>query len=69
VLVDGTLAECDRVSDSQGDYSGKHRKLGVNIQAVTGAAGELIWYSPTMPGRTRTSPPPAPTTSSRSVSS
>ena len=26
VLVDGTLAECDRVGDSEGDFSGKHRK-------------------------------------------
>lgn len=52
VLVDGTLAECDRVGDSQDDYSGKHRKHGVNVQAVTGPAGELIWYSPSLPGRT-----------------
>ncbi|MFD5514374.1 transposase family protein [Streptomyces sp. NPDC127051] len=52
VLLDGTLAECDRVGNSQNDYSGKHRKHGVNIQAVTGAAGELIWYSPALPGRT-----------------
>src|SRR6478609_9348330 len=26
VLVDGTLAECDRVGDGRGDYSGKHRR-------------------------------------------
>ncbi|MFB7828943.1 transposase family protein, partial [Streptomyces hydrogenans] len=25
---------------------------GVNIQAVTDPAGELIWYSPALPGRT-----------------
>ena len=52
VLVDGTLAGCDRVGNSQDDYSGKHRKHGVNIQAVTGPAGELVWYSPALPGRT-----------------
>lgn len=52
VLVDGTLAECDRVGNGQDDYSGKHRKHGVNIQAVTGPAGELLWYSPALPGRT-----------------
>lgn len=52
VLVDSTLAECDRVGDSESDYSGKHRKHGVNIQAITGPAGELIRYSPALPGRT-----------------
>ncbi|AJC52680.1 transposase IS4 family protein [Streptomyces sp. 769] len=38
VPVDGTIAECDRVGDSEGDYSGKARRHGVNIQAVTGSA-------------------------------
>ncbi|MBB4892641.1 hypothetical protein FHS39_001652 [Streptomyces olivoverticillatus] len=52
VLVDGTIAECDRVGDGQKDYSGKARRHGVNIQAVTGPAGELVWYSPALPGRT-----------------
>ncbi|MBZ4318547.1 transposase family protein [Streptomyces huiliensis] len=52
VLVDGTLAECDRVGNGQDDCSGKHRKHGVNIQAVTGPAGERVWYSPALPGRT-----------------
>ncbi|WP_435191332.1 transposase family protein [Streptomyces sp. bgisy126] len=52
VLVDGTIAECDRVGDRERDYSGKARRHGVNIQAVTGPAGELIWYSPALPGRT-----------------
>ncbi|MFF3404030.1 transposase family protein [Streptomyces sp. NPDC002659] len=52
VLADGTLVECDRVGNSQDDYSGKHPKHGVNIQAVTGPAGELIWYSSALPGRT-----------------
>lgn len=52
VLVDGTIVECDRVGDHEQDYSGKARWHGVNIQAVTGPAGELIWYSPALPGRT-----------------
>jgi hypothetical protein len=52
VLVDGTIAECDRVGDRESDYSGKARRHGVNIQAVTGPAGELLWYSPALPGRT-----------------
>jgi hypothetical protein len=52
VLVDGTIAECDRVGDGQRDYSGKARRHGVNIQAVTDPVGEVIWYSPALPGRT-----------------
>ncbi|MER5547214.1 transposase family protein [Streptomyces sp. NPDC002589] len=52
VLLDGTIAECDRVGDGERDYSGKARRHGVNIQAVTGPAGEIIWYSPALPGRT-----------------
>ncbi len=29
VLIDGTLAECDRMGDGRADYSGKHRRHGV----------------------------------------
>jgi hypothetical protein len=29
VLLDGTLAECDRVGDSRGDHSRRHRRRGV----------------------------------------
>ncbi|KQV19089.1 IS5/IS1182 family transposase [Kitasatospora sp. Root107] len=52
VLVDGTLAECDRVRDSEGDYSGKHRRHGVNVQVVTDPKGTILWFSPALPGRT-----------------
>ncbi|MEW2634269.1 transposase family protein, partial [Streptomyces sp. NPDC048389] len=31
-LLDGTLAECDRVGDGRADYSHKHRRHGVNLQ-------------------------------------
>jgi hypothetical protein len=51
VLLDGTLAECDRVGDSRADYSHKHRRHGVNIQVVTDSAGRLLWISPARPGR------------------
>ncbi|SFH13778.1 IS5/IS1182 family transposase [Streptomyces mirabilis] len=51
VLVDGTLAECDRVGDSRADYSHKHRRHGVNVQVVTDPAGRLLWISPALPGR------------------
>ncbi len=52
VLLDGTLAECDRVGDSRADYSDKHRLHGVNLQLVTDPAGALLWISPALPGRT-----------------
>ncbi|MET9849290.1 transposase family protein [Streptomyces ossamyceticus] len=52
VLLDGTLAECDRVGDSRADYSAKHRRHGVNVQLVTDPAGRLLWISPASPGRT-----------------
>lgn len=45
VLVDGTLAECDRVGDSRADYSGKHRRHGVNLQIITDPRGRLVWIS------------------------
>ncbi|MGK5498506.1 transposase [Streptomyces sp. URMC 125] len=51
-LVDGTLAECDRVGDGRTDYSSKHKRHGVNVQVVTDPAGEILWLSPALPGRT-----------------
>lgn len=52
VLLDGTLAECDRFGDSRADCSAKHRRHGVNVQVLTDPAGELLWISPALPGRT-----------------
>ncbi|MEU5084582.1 MULTISPECIES: transposase [Streptomyces] len=54
VLLDGTLAECDRVGDSRADYSHKHRRHGVNVQVMTDPTGRLLWVSPALPGRTHT---------------
>ncbi|CDR12953.1 transposase family protein [Streptomyces iranensis] len=51
VLLDGTLAECDRVGDGRADFSHKHRRHGVNVQMVTDPVGRLLWILPTMPGR------------------
>lgn len=51
VLLDGTLAECDRVGDSRADYSHKCRRHGVKVQVVTDADGRLLWLSPAQPGR------------------
>lgn len=52
VLVDGTLAECDRVGDGRADYSGKHRRHRVNHQVITGPTGRIVWISKALPGRT-----------------
>ncbi|MGW3847094.1 HARBI1 family protein, partial [Streptomyces fagopyri] len=52
VLLDGTLAECDRVGDGRADYSSKHKRHGVNVQVVTDPAGKILWLSPALPGRT-----------------
>ncbi|MFG2358323.1 transposase family protein [Streptomyces sp. NPDC048521] len=52
VLLDGTLAECDRVGDSRADFSQKRRRHGVNVQVVADPTGKLLWLSPALPGRT-----------------
>lgn len=52
VLLDGALAECDRVGDGRADYSHKHRRHGVNVRIVTDPGGRLLWLSPALPGRT-----------------
>lgn len=52
LLLDGTLAECDRVGDSQADFSQKHRRHGVNVQVMADPTGNLLWISPATPGRT-----------------
>ncbi|MEU1694194.1 transposase family protein [Streptomyces hirsutus] len=51
VLLDGTLAECDRVGDGRADHSHKHRRHGVNVQVVTAPTGHVLWISPALPGR------------------
>ncbi|WP_327385523.1 transposase family protein [Streptomyces sp. NBC_01207] len=51
VLLDGTLVECDRVGDGRADYSGKHRRHGVNVQVITAPDGTLVWISPALAGR------------------
>ncbi|MFH8445993.1 transposase family protein [Streptomyces sp. NPDC018026] len=50
-LLDGTLAECDRIGDGTADYSAKHRRHGVNVQVVTDHTGDILWISPALPGR------------------
>ncbi len=45
VLLDGMLAECDRVGDGRADYSSEHKRHGANVQVVTDPAGEILWVS------------------------
>jgi len=52
VLVDATLAQCDRVGDQRGHASGKHRRHGVNLQVITDPLGTIMWISKVLPGRT-----------------
>lgn len=42
VLLDGTLAECDRVGDGRADYSAKHKRHGVNVQVLTDPAVQIL---------------------------
>lgn len=51
VLLDGTLAECDRMGDGKAHYSHKRRRHGVNVQVVTDPGGQVLWISPALPGR------------------
>ncbi|MFF3404563.1 hypothetical protein ACFYW6_40170 [Streptomyces sp. NPDC002659] len=44
-LVDGTLADCDRVGDGRADHSGKHCRRGVNLPPITDARGKIVWIS------------------------
>ncbi|MFJ2893215.1 transposase family protein [Streptomyces sp. NPDC087305] len=52
VLLDGKLAECDRVGDGRADYFHNHRRHGVNAQVVTDPGGQLLWPPPALPGHT-----------------
>ncbi|GAA3035911.1 hypothetical protein GCM10020000_11800 [Streptomyces olivoverticillatus] len=52
MLLDGAVAECDQLGDGTADYSGKKKRHGVNIQAITGEDGTILWFSPALPGRT-----------------
>lgn len=49
VLLDGTLAECDRVSEGRAGYSHRHRRHGVTVRAVIDPDGQLLCYQGTSP--------------------
>lgn len=50
LVLDGTLVATNRIPHRI-FYSGKHRRHGVNIQALVDPAGRPVWTSPGLPGR------------------
>ncbi|SER82915.1 DDE superfamily endonuclease [Streptomyces qinglanensis] len=52
VIVDGTLIPIDRVAADEPYYSQKHRKHGMNVQAIALPDGRPLWFSRATPGRT-----------------
>jgi hypothetical protein len=54
VLADGTLIPTRRRTGTANrpNYNGKHRRHGLNVQALTDLQGRLLWLSPVLPGAT-----------------
>ncbi|MFE3527065.1 transposase family protein [Streptomyces sp. NPDC059161] len=50
VILDGTLLPIDRIAADTPYYSGKHKRHGMNVQALTDPFGRLLWVSPALPG-------------------
>ncbi len=55
-ILDGTLIPCDRLWTQPGqcpsNWSGKHHREGLNVQAITTPKGVPLWFSPPLPGKT-----------------
>jgi DDE superfamily endonuclease len=49
-VLDGTLVRTDRVTADRPFFSGKHRCHGMNLQVISGPAGQLLWVSGALPG-------------------
>jgi hypothetical protein len=49
-VLDGTLIRTDRVAADRPSCSGKHHCHGMNLQVISGPAGQLRWVSGTLPG-------------------
>jgi hypothetical protein len=45
VILDGTLVHIDRNNIDRPFYSGKHKRHGMNLQAIADARGNLLWVS------------------------
>ena len=50
VVLDGTLIPVDRVAADRPFFSGKHHCHGMNLQVISGPAGQLVWVSGALPG-------------------
>jgi DDE superfamily endonuclease/Helix-turn-helix of DDE superfamily endonuclease len=50
VVIDGTLIPVDRVAADRPFYSGKHRRHGMNLQAIASPDGDILWVSGPLPG-------------------
>lgn len=51
VILDGTFLSYTN-KYNKGHYSGKHQQSGVVVQVITSLTGELVWFSPALPGAT-----------------
>jgi DDE superfamily endonuclease len=49
-VLDGTLIRTDRVAADRPFFSGKHHCHGMNLQVISGPAGQLLWVSGALPG-------------------
>jgi hypothetical protein len=52
VILDGTLIPIDRNAIDRPFYSGKHKRHGMNLQAIADARGNLLWISGAIRGST-----------------
>src|SRR6266704_2735076 len=50
VVIDGTLIPVDRVAADRPFYSGKHKRHGMNLQAIASPDGQILWVSGPLPG-------------------
>jgi hypothetical protein len=50
VILDGTLIPIDRVARDKPFYSGKHKRHGMNLQAIASPDGNVLWVSGALPG-------------------
>lgn len=50
LILDGTLLPIDPITADRPNYSGKHKKHGMNIQVIADPFGRLLWASAALPG-------------------
>lgn len=50
LLLDGTLLPIGRIAADRPFCSGKHKRHGMNVQALADPFGRLLWASPALPG-------------------